>query len=29
MVGDYVAYSGNLYKIDPNAPVTLKAPLIF
>ena len=22
MVGDYVAYSGNLYKIDPTAPVT-------
>ena len=22
MVGDFVAFSGNLYKIDPNAPVT-------
>ena len=22
MVGDYVTYSGNLYKVDPNAPVT-------
>jgi hypothetical protein len=28
MVGDYVSYSGNLYKIDPNAPVTPFNPAV-
>jgi len=28
MIGDYVIYSGNFYKIDPNAPVTPFNPAI-
>ncbi len=28
MVGDFVTYSGNLYKIDPNAPVTPFNPAV-